>query len=152
MSAPGNVESYAPKPKGVIMNSAMNGETTDNFHAPPAPQLPSEPAVISLTIDRAIGRIGDIAATEMEATADDIMEAATHVAGEFRRLAEAMRQTSAGHGKAASDFCARMRTSYEAVRTLSRSFEPPSNADTEGAPEEPELEPKDVPRFLKRQE
>lgn len=147
MSAPGDVTSYAPKRREPPMNDYV---ADDLPKVPPAPPAPSEPAVISIAIDRAIGRIGDIAAAEMEATADDIMAAAEHVAGEFRRLAEAMRQTSAGHGKAASDFCTRMRTSYDAVRTLSESFNPPATVDAEGHPNEPPIEPKDVPKFLKR--
>lgn len=145
MSAPGNVTSYAPKPKGTVMNTT-NGDAT-NFQAPPAPQLPSEPAVLSTTIEGSIGRIGDIAAKEMEATANDIMEAAEHVADQFRRLAAAMRQTSDSHGKAASDFCARMRSSYEAVRTLSVAFEPPRAAG-EGHEAEPEIKQAPVPKFL----
>lgn len=147
MSAPGSVTSYAPKPKGSIMNSTTNGDAT-NFQAPPAPQLPSEPAVLSSTIEGAIGRIGDIAAKEMEQAADDIMEAAEHIAAQFRRLAAAMRLTVDGHGKAASDFCARMRSAHETVRSLSPSFEPPKAAAVDGHEPDPEPEPPPVPKFL----
>lgn len=155
MSAPGNVTSYAPKPKGgLAMNNPTNGDATDNnFEAPQAPQLPSEPAVLSSTIEGAIGRIGDIAAQEMERTADEIMDAAEHVAGQFRRLAAAMRKTVDGHGKAAADFCARMQNSYEAVRTLSVAFEHPKAASEghEGerhAEADTEVDKKPVPKFL----
>lgn len=143
MSAPGNVTSYAPKGR-------EPGDASTPERPPTPTAAPSEPAIISSTIDRAVGRIGDIAAAEMEAVADDIMEAATHVSEEFRRLAEAMRLTSANHGKAAAEFCARMRTSYESVRTLSGSFDPRNNGDGEQA--EPPIEPQEVPKFLKRQQ
>lgn len=149
MSAPGNVTSYAPKGR----DPSEEGTAADVppvARLPIPPSAPSEPAIISVTIDRAIGRIGDIAAAEMERTADDIMDAAEHVAQQFRTLAAAMRETSDGHGKAAADFCDRMRKSYESVRTLSKSFDPPAAVDAEGHPAEPPLEPEEVPKFLRQ--
>lgn len=157
MSAPGNVDSYAPKSKQP--NGNGSGEqapaASPDAKAPPAPQLPSEPHVLASTIEGAVGRIGDIAALEMEHTADDIMEAAEHVAAQFRRLAIAMRKASEGHGKAASDFCARMRTSYDAVQKLSVAFAPrhedgDDNDEETAGDAEPAAEEKPVPRFLLR--
>lgn len=123
MATPGTVTSYAPNPKTATnaIDAAIQKAATET-------RLPVCPTELSKTIEASVEQIGRIAADELEITAQEIMEAAEHVAGQYRRLAEAMRKATNGHAKAASDFCNRLRTSFETVRSLADAFNPPAAA------------------------
>lgn len=127
MATPGTVTSYAPNQKTTTnaIDAAIQKAATET-------RLPVCPTELSKTIEASVAQIGRIAADELDITAQEIMEAAEHVAGQYTRLAEAMRAATNGHAKAAAEFCSRLRTSFDTVRSLAEAFNPaPETAEHE---------------------